>query len=102
MVIIFLISNLTDSEKFKKMALLFASVIFLLYLCNAKCNNQHYAKVFLIFTNFDISAGRKAGTKKQSLVPETLYIKYVTAFYAVGEVRNEEDYYPKSPLFFIY
>ena len=28
------------------MALLFASVIFLLYLCSAKCNNQHYAKDF--------------------------------------------------------
>ena len=41
---------------------------------------QIYQKEFMIFANFDISAGRKAGTKKQSLVPETLYIKYVTAF----------------------
>ena len=31
------------------MALLFASVIFLLYLCSAKCNNQHYAKDFEYF-----------------------------------------------------
>ena len=44
--------------------------------------------VFLIFTNFDISTGTKAGTKKQSLVSETLYINRVFAYFSIFQTLS--------------
>ena len=44
----------------------------------------------MIFTKFDISAGRKAGTKKQSLVSETLYI-FGSNLVAIATILKAKD-----------